>query len=107
MPFSIMDNIVNVFFALDIILTFFVAYLDKKTYVLVDDRKVIAKSYIWSLKFPLDIFSIVPSEAVQKIFPANLHIYGVFNVFRLWRLTRVSRLFSRYIYISFQVMQVH
>ncbi|KNA16884.1 hypothetical protein SOVF_084940, partial [Spinacia oleracea] len=95
MPFSIMDNIVNVFFALDIILTFFVAYLDKKTYVLVDDRKVIAKSYIWSLKFPLDIFSIVPSEAVQKIFPANLHIYGVFNVFRLWRLTRVSRLFSR------------
>ncbi|KAH7837049.1 hypothetical protein Vadar_008965 [Vaccinium darrowii] len=52
----IADNIVNFFFAIDIILTFFVAYLDNDSYVLVDDRKKIAIrlekdircSYFWT-----------------------------------------------------------
>lgn len=38
----IIDNIVNGFFAIDIILTFFVAYLDSQSYLLVDDPKKIA-----------------------------------------------------------------
>lgn len=38
----IIDNIVNGIFAIDIILTFFVAYLDSHTYLLVDDPKKIA-----------------------------------------------------------------
>lgn len=38
----IVDNIVNGFFAIDIILTFFVAYLDSTSYLLVDDPKKIA-----------------------------------------------------------------
>lgn len=38
----IFDNIVNGFFAIDIILTFFVAYLDSQSYVLIDDHKKIA-----------------------------------------------------------------
>lgn len=38
----IIDNIVNSFFAMDIILTFFVAYLDTQSYLLVDDPKKIA-----------------------------------------------------------------
>lgn len=38
----IVDHIVNGFFAIDIILTFFVAYLDSHTYLLVDDPKKIA-----------------------------------------------------------------
>ncbi|KAL4339472.1 hypothetical protein GQ457_08G000470 [Hibiscus cannabinus] len=41
-PLSVTDNVVNGFFALDIILTFFVAYLDKTTYLLIDDHKNIA-----------------------------------------------------------------
>lgn len=36
------DLVVDVFFIVDIILTFFVAYLDKSTYLLVDDHKKIA-----------------------------------------------------------------
>ncbi|CAN1750735.1 Potassium channel AKT1, partial [Linum perenne] len=67
-PLSIVDNIVNAFFAVDIILTFFVAYLDKSTYLLVDNRKKIAWKYT---------------------------SYGLFNMLRLWRLRRVSSLFSR------------
>lgn len=42
----VVDLIVDSFFAIDIILTFFVAYLDKTTYLLVDDHKKIAVRYI-------------------------------------------------------------
>lgn len=38
----VVDNVVNGFFAIDIILTFFVAYLDRKSYLLIDDPKKIA-----------------------------------------------------------------
>lgn len=47
----IADNIVNAFFAIDIVLTFFVAYLDKETYLLIDDPKKIAARYIFSMKY--------------------------------------------------------
>lgn len=38
----IFDHIVNGFFAVDILLTFFVAYVDSRTYLLIDDHKKIA-----------------------------------------------------------------
>ncbi|XWS70657.1 hypothetical protein CRYUN_Cryun03dG0065600 [Craigia yunnanensis] len=93
-PLSIIDNVVNGFFALDIILTFFVAYLDKTTYLLIDDPKKIAWKY-GSSWLVLDIISTIPSELAQKISPKPLRSYGLFNMLRLWRLRRVSALFSR------------
>ena len=36
------ENILNSFFAIDIIVTFFVAFLDRKSYLLIDDPKRIA-----------------------------------------------------------------
>uniref|UniRef100_A0A7N0ZU62 Potassium channel n=1 Tax=Kalanchoe fedtschenkoi TaxID=63787 RepID=A0A7N0ZU62_KALFE len=91
---AIVDNIVNGFFFLDIILTFFVAFLDKKTYVLVDDRKQIAWRYVSSW-FIFDVISTIPSELAVKISSSSLSSYGLFNMLRLWRLRRVSALFSR------------
>lgn len=38
----IADNIVNVFFAIDIIITFFLAYFDSRTQLLVSDFRKIA-----------------------------------------------------------------
>ncbi|XP_012452055.1 potassium channel AKT1 [Gossypium raimondii] len=93
-PLSIIDNVVNGFFALDIVLTFFVAYLDKATYLLIDDPKKIAWKYASSW-LAFDIISTIPSELAQKFFPRRLHSYGLFNMLRLWRLRRVSALFSR------------
>lgn len=93
-PLAVADNIVNGFFAMDIILTFFVAYLDKKTYLLVDNRKRIAWRY-GSSWLALDVISTIPSELAQKISPKPLQSYGLFNMLRLWRLRRVSALFSR------------
>ncbi|MQM00213.1 hypothetical protein Taro_032943 [Colocasia esculenta] len=42
---AIADNVVNGFFAVDIILTFFVAFLDKTTYLLIDNPREIAWRY--------------------------------------------------------------
>lgn len=94
-PLSIADNIVNAFFAVDIVLTFFVAYLDKNTYLLVDNHKSIAWKYVTTW-FAFDVISTIPSELAQKISPSSLGSYGLFNMLRLWRLRRVSALFSRY-----------
>lgn len=93
-PLSITDNIVNGFFAVDIILTFFVAYIDKTTYLFEDNRKLIAWKYArtWLV---FDLVSIVPSELVQKLSSSPIQAYGLFNMLRLWRLRRVSALFSR------------
>ena len=93
-PLAIVDNVVNGFFALDIILTFFVAYLDKLSYLLVDNPKKIAWKYAKSW-LAFDVISTVPSELARKISPSALGSYGLFNMLRLWRLRRVSALFSR------------
>ncbi|KAF9662160.1 hypothetical protein SADUNF_Sadunf18G0024400 [Salix dunnii] len=91
---AITDNVVNGFFAIDIILTFFVAYLDKSSYLLVDDRKKIAWRYTKSW-LVLDVISTIPSELVREILPDKLQSYGYFSMLRLWRLRRVSKFFSR------------
>ncbi|KAK9947626.1 hypothetical protein M0R45_003241 [Rubus argutus] len=93
-PLSIIDNIVNGFFAVDIVLTFFVAYLDKSTYLLVDDQKKIAWKYA-STWLIFDVISTIPTELARKISPKPFRSYGFFNMLRLWRLRRVSALFSR------------
>jgi hypothetical protein len=95
-PLAIIDNVVNAFFAVDIILTFFVAYLDRMTYLLEDDPKRIAWRYTTSW-FVLDVASTVPTEFARRILPPNLRSYGFFNMLRLWRLRRVSSLFARYV----------
>lgn len=93
---AVIDNVVNGFFAIDIILTFFLAYLDPKTYVLIDERDKIARRYVLSW-FAFDVVSTIPSELATKILPTSLKPYGLFNMLRLWRLRRVSKMFSRYL----------
>ncbi|KAK4478599.1 hypothetical protein RD792_014087, partial [Penstemon davidsonii] len=90
-PLSIVDNVVNLFFAIDIVLTFFVAYLDRTTYLLTDKQKQIALNYATSC-LALDVISTIPSELVHIISPES---YGLFNMLRLWRLKRLGALFSR------------
>ncbi|KVH93767.1 Ankyrin repeat-containing protein [Cynara cardunculus var. scolymus] len=95
-PLSVIDNVVNGFFFVDIFLTFFLAYLDKSTYLLVDNRKKIAWRYV-STWLAFDVISTIPSELVRKISSGPIRTYGLFNMLRLWRLRRVSALFARYI----------
>ncbi|KAL7243300.1 hypothetical protein ACSBR1_015660 [Camellia fascicularis] len=93
----IIDNIVNGFFAIDIILTFFVAYLESQSYLLTDDPKKIAIRYI-STWFTFDICSTVPFQPLSLLlFPSHSSGIGfkLLNMLRLWRLRRVSSLFAR------------
>ncbi|XP_057959615.1 potassium channel KAT3 isoform X2 [Malania oleifera] len=93
-----MDMVVDAFFATDIILTFFVAYLDKSTYLLVDDHKKIAIRYVTKLWFPMDLASTLPFQFIYSVVTGKMRpgdAFGFLNLLRLWRLRRVSELFSR------------
>ncbi|KAL2318102.1 hypothetical protein Fmac_031978 [Flemingia macrophylla] len=91
---AIVDNVVNGFFAIDIVLTFFVAYLDKSTYLLIDDHKLIALRYAKSWLI-FDVIATIPYEVVHSILPPSLQLYSYFNILHLWRLHRVSAMFAR------------
>ncbi|CAF2148373.1 unnamed protein product [Brassica napus] len=92
----IVDNIVNGFFAIDIVLTFFVAYLDSHSYLLVDNPKKIAIRYL-STWFAFDVCSTAPFQSLSLLFNYNGSEIGfrVLSMLRLWRLRRVSSLFAR------------
>ncbi|XP_017222795.1 potassium channel KAT1 [Daucus carota subsp. sativus] len=92
----IFDNIVNGFFAIDIVLTFFVAYVDSQSYLLVDSRKKIAVRYI-STWFIFDVCSTAPLQPISLLLTEHSSGVGfkVLNMLRLWRLRRVSSLFAR------------
>ena len=79
---AITDNVVNGFFAIDVVLTFFVAFLDKSSYVLVDNPKLIAKRYAKTW-LAFDIISSIPFEAAQRVLPRALKTYGYFNMLHL------------------------
>ncbi|CAL5022910.1 unnamed protein product [Urochloa decumbens] len=92
----LVENIVNSFFAIDIVLTFFVAYVDSKTHLLVDDRKRIAVRYL-STWFIFDVCSTAPFQQISLLFrhEGNALAFKILNMLRLWRLHRVSSLFAR------------
>ncbi|XP_019189312.1 PREDICTED: potassium channel KAT3-like isoform X2 [Ipomoea nil] len=94
----IIDNIVNCFFAIDIFLTFFVAYLDSQSYLLVDNPRKIAIRYL-STWFMFDVASTVPFQALSLLFTDHKTSGGLgfklLSMLRLWRLRRVSALFAR------------
>ncbi|CAN8245912.1 unnamed protein product [Cochlearia groenlandica] len=92
----IVDNIVNGFFAIDIVLTFFVAYLDSHSYLLVDNPKKIAIRYL-STWFAFDVCSTAPFQPLSLLFNYNGSELGfrILSMLRLWRLRRVSSLFAR------------
>ncbi|XP_010249790.1 PREDICTED: potassium channel KAT3 [Nelumbo nucifera] len=92
------DLVVDAFFAMDIVMTFFVAYLDKSTYLLVDHPKKIASRYVTKLWFPMDVASTLPYQVIYRILTGKMHhgeVFGFLNLLRLWRLRRVSELFTR------------
>ncbi|PNT10769.3 hypothetical protein POPTR_012G124944v4 [Populus trichocarpa] len=90
------DLVVDAFFAADIVLTFFVAYLDNTTFLLVDDHKKIALRYIARLLFPMDAASTLPFHIIHRIFTGKMHegkVFGFLNL--LEKNTRFSYFWTR------------
>lgn len=93
----IADIVIDIFFAIDIVVTFFVAYVDDKTQQIEDNPKRIAVRYI-STWFIFDITSTVPFQPFSYIFTGKFGSglsYNLLNLLRLWRLRRVKSLFTR------------
>ncbi|KAB2042861.1 hypothetical protein ES319_D02G246900v1 [Gossypium barbadense] len=91
------DNIVDLFFAIDIVLTFFVAYIDTRTQLLVRESKKIAIRYL-STWFLIDVISTIPFEALGYLFTGNSRVgisYSLLGLLRFCRLRRVKQLFTR------------
>ncbi|GJN10151.1 hypothetical protein PR202_ga28218 [Eleusine coracana subsp. coracana] len=87
------DNAVDAAFAVDIALTFFVAYTDRRTFLLQDDPACIAWRYATSW-LALDVASTVPTQLSRRLLPPQARSYNFFGMLRLWRLRRVGALFS-------------
>ncbi|KAJ9158913.1 hypothetical protein P3X46_024456 [Hevea brasiliensis] len=93
----IADSIVDIFFAIDIVLTFFVAYIDSRTQLLVRDRRKISMRYL-STWFLMDVASTIPFEALGYLFTGKQKMslsYSLLGILRFWRLRRVKQLFTR------------
>ncbi|KAG6576981.1 Potassium channel AKT2/3, partial [Cucurbita argyrosperma subsp. sororia] len=93
----IVDNVVDLFFAIDIFFTFFVAYIDHRTQLLVRDSKKIAIRYL-STWFLMDLASTIPFESLAYLSTGKYDIclpFALLGLLRFWRLRRVKQLFTR------------
>ncbi|KAK1259327.1 Potassium channel KAT3 [Acorus gramineus] len=92
------DLVVDAFFAVDIVVSFFVAYLDKSTYLLIDDPKKIAFRYVARSGFTMDVASTLPFQIIYRVVTGKRNgssLFAFINLLRLWRLRRVGDLFAR------------
>jgi potassium voltage-gated channel Eag-related subfamily H protein 7 len=101
-PMFVINQVVNLSFLLDMVKTFFTAYLDKENAVLTGDVWRITKAY-FSSWFVVDLVSILPfdsvglitqSETLQKAKGAR--IIRLLRLLKLLRLLRSMRIFTRY-----------
>lgn len=93
----IADNIVDLFFGIDIFLTFFVAYIDPITQLLVRDSRKIAMRYL-STWFLMDVASTIPFEALALMFTGKYQsglACSLLGLLRFWRIRRVKQFFTR------------
>ncbi|GJM88664.1 hypothetical protein PR202_ga04753 [Eleusine coracana subsp. coracana] len=94
---EVADIVVDLFFAVDIVLTFFLAYIDSRTQLLVHDRKRIAFRYL-STFFVMDVASTIPFQGLAYLATGQVResaAYSVLGILRLWRLRKVKQLFTR------------
>uniref|UniRef100_A0A0E0L2V7 Potassium channel n=1 Tax=Oryza punctata TaxID=4537 RepID=A0A0E0L2V7_ORYPU len=94
---EVADIVVDLFFAVDIVLTFFVAYIDSRTQLLVRDRRRIATRYL-STFFIMDVASTIPFEGLAYIVTGEVRespAFSLLGILRLWRLRKVKQFFTR------------
>lgn len=87
---EIINNIVDSFFVMDMILNFNTAYFNED-FVLIDDRKEICKHYIKTW-FLLDLLAIVPLPQPSAVSSSYSRSNDINSVIRLTRLSRLYRL---------------
>ncbi|KAF8678498.1 hypothetical protein HU200_046252 [Digitaria exilis] len=94
-PLLVVNLVVDVFFAIDIAVSFFVAYFDRSANLFIDDRRKIATRYLARPWFAMDVASTIPFQIIYHLVSGRSSGFRYLNLLRLWRLRRVSKLFSR------------
>ncbi|XP_062204386.1 potassium channel KAT4 [Phragmites australis] len=94
-PLLVVDLVVDVFFAIDIAVSFFVAYFDSSTNLFVYDRRKIATRYLTRPWFAMDVASTIPFQIIYRLVSDKSTGLRFLNILRLWRLRRGSKLFAR------------
>ena len=91
------DFAVDIFFGLDILLTFFTPYLSKN-YTYVVSHKRIALNYIFSFWFIVDVISVIPLNLILGDNSSDIFIYArlvraprLYKVIRMMKLLRTLR----------------
>ncbi|BAS87622.1 Os04g0117500, partial [Oryza sativa Japonica Group] len=88
--------VVDVFFAIDIAISFFVTYRDTSTCLLITDRRKITTRYLKWPCFTLDVASTIPLQIIYQLVTGKRQgLWGLLNLLRLWRLRCASKLFAR------------
>ena len=92
LSWMIVNNVIDLSFLLDIIITFFTAYMDDhRLGVMVIDKKIIAKRYI-KFWFWLDLISIVPFDRILRSFDDFGEMAKFTKVGRLYKMIRMLRM---------------
>ncbi|KAM0898174.1 hypothetical protein ACQ4PT_022098 [Festuca glaucescens] len=90
------DLAADAFFCADIVVSFFVAYRNTSTDLLVDDRSKIAARYLTRPGFVMDVASTIPLQIIYQLMGGKRNgPCGFLILLRLWRLRRASKLFAR------------
>ena len=87
---EIMNMTIDVIFGLDIFAVFMTAYYDED-FKLVDDRKVIALSYIRGM-FICDVIAILPFDLIIRSNSNSNNINGIIRITKIGRLYKLIKL---------------
>lgn len=79
----------DIIFLVDIIMTFFVAFVNKNG-ITVKDRKIVRKRYL-TRSFVVDLLSVLPTDVIAAIYP-GVSVWKTLTVVRLNRLIRFYRI---------------
>lgn len=86
----VIDIIAEVFFGIDMVLSFITGYLDSETGKFITNPKKIAKRYLKSW-FIIDILSIFPWEEMSRL---DLQLLKLLRMLRLIRMARLFKLLN-------------
>ena len=98
---KILDKVIDVFFAFDILLNFRTTFINPKTNLEVLDPKKISLNYVKSVRFWVDLLASIPFEMFIQIGKSSineqnilesdsqLQIFGLLKLVRLLRLGRI------------------
>lgn len=89
------ERIVDVFFISDIILNFRTTYINPKTNIEIIEPVKVAKYYLKSIRFPVDVLASIPFDLFIQVDPNDedtqfkLRLLGIAKLMRLLRLGRI------------------